>query len=128
MALPSESELKLLRQLWLNDRMSAREVHEETYKETSWSHSSTRKTLDRMVNKGLVKVHYVHGIKTFAVVRSKLETMAILIAEFSKNVLDTEMPLPAAMFANSKMIDEDEIEQLEELLERLSKEDSPLSQ
>ncbi len=124
MAKPSEFELKLLRHLWRTRRLSAREIHEASQQQTQWSYSATRKTLDRMVDKGLISIELVHGIKTFAATHSKLETLAGLISDFARNVLDTDAPLPAATFAQSKIIDPGEIEALEALLEKFDDADA----
>ena len=123
MAKPSDSELRLLRCLWRAGRLSAREIHDEAGGDASWSYSSTRKTLDRMVEKGLVRVEHVHGIKTFVAARPKLQTLAELISDFTRNILDTDEPIPAATFVNSKLIDADEVAELEALLEQLSRDD-----
>lgn len=114
---PSDSELKLLRTLWSAPRLSAREIHEASLESTRWSYSATRKTLDRMEEKGLVKIEAVHGVKTYAATRPKLETLAGLIKDFARSVLDTDAPMPAATFANSRLLDEDEIAALQALLD-----------
>ena len=120
---PSDSELKLLRQLWRAPRLSARELHETVETETGWSFSTTRKTLDRMVEKGLVDVEPVHGVKTFSAMETKLATMAGLIRDFARNVLEADAPLPAAAFTGSKLLAPNEIKELEDLLETLDAED-----
>jgi len=117
MARPSEFELKLLRPLWTAGRLSAREIHEATSAETHWSYSATRKTLDRMEEKGLLAVAPVHGVKTYTAAQPKLETLAGLIKDFARNVLDADAPMPAATFAHSKIISPEEIAELEALLE-----------
>jgi len=114
---PSGFELRLLRPLWRTERLSAREIHDASVAETLWSYSATRKTLDRMEEKGLVHVALVHGVKTYAVAQSKVETLAALARDFARNVLDADAPLPAAAFAHSKLLDADEIEALRVLLE-----------
>jgi BlaI family penicillinase repressor len=114
---PSDFELKLLRALWQAERLSAREIHDATAKETKWSYSATRKTLDRMEEKGLIKVEPVHGVKTYAAARTKVETLAGLIRDFARNVLDADAPMPVAAFSHSKLLDADEVRALEALLE-----------
>ncbi len=116
MSKPSESELRLLRHLWRAKQLSARELHDATFGETQWSFSTTRKTLDRMVDKGIVRVELVHGLKTFVAATSKLETLASFVNDFARNVLDLDGPLPTATFANSRVVDPDEVEALEALL------------
>jgi predicted transcriptional regulator len=119
---PSDYELKLLRHLWRARRLSARELHDASAGETQWSYSATRKTLERMVEKGLVRVEAVRGLNTYVAVQSKLETVATLANAFARDVLDLDAPLPAAAFAGSALIAPDEIEELENLLERLAQE------
>ena len=114
---PSSSELRFLRVLWRRGQLAARELHDATAQETQWGYSTTRKTLDRMVDKGLLRVEVVHGIKTFLPTQTKLSTMAILIRDFATNVLDSDGPMPAAAFARSRVLDEGEIAELEALLQ-----------
>lgn len=120
---PSDFELKLLRHLWQHGRLSARELHDASAAETRWSYSATRKTLERMVDKGLVRIEAVHGLNTYAASQSKIETLAVLASAFARDVLDLDAPLPAAAFAGSKLVSPGEIAELEALLEQLSGED-----
>ena len=69
-----------------------------------------------MQGKGLVSVTSVHGLKVYEAKQNKLNTLATLIKDFSRNILDSEAPLPAAAFVGSKLITEDEIAELEDLL------------
>lgn len=119
MAKLSTTELCLMRSIWHSGAQSAREIHDATQQETGWSYSSTRKTLDRMVEKGVVQVRLVHGIKVFEASEKKLHTIAALIQDFTRNVLESDTSLPAAAFAGSKLISEDEIDELDKLLKDL---------
>lgn len=121
---PNESEIKLLRCLWHAPRLSAREIHDATSAGTKWGYTTTRKVLDRMEEKGLVKVKMVHGLKTYAAAQPKLTMLALLIKDFAHNVLDASAPLPVAAFAQSKLISADEIKQLEKLIQQLDPEGS----
>lgn len=117
---PSEFELKLLRTLWRHERLSAREIHDQSHPETGWSFSATRKTLDRMVEKRLLSIQSVHGVKTYVANEGKLETLAGLMTNFARTILELDAPLPAAAFAQSRLISSDEIAELERLLEKLA--------
>ena len=121
---PTDTELTLLRPLWQSRRLSAREIHDATEASTGWSFSSTRKTLDRMVDKGLIAIEMVHGVKTFIPTTPKLSVLASLIGDFSKNILGSDQPLPAAAFVGSSLISEDEIDELEDLLKDLNEKDT----
>ena len=121
---PTDTELTLLRPLWQSRRLSAREIHDATEASTGWSFSSTRKTLDRMVDKGLIAIEMVHGVKTFIPTTPKLSVLASLIGDFSKNILGSDQPLPAAAFVGSSLISDDEIDELEDLLKDLNEKDA----
>lgn len=120
---PSDYELKLLRHLWRAGRLSARELHDASAAETQWSYSATRKTLERMVEKGLIRIEAVHGLNTYVAEQSKLETVAALANAFARDVLDLDAPLPAAAFTGSNLVAPEEIEELEALLERLAQDE-----
>ena len=124
MAKPSDIELKILRYLWQAPRLSAREVHDASVAQTEWSFSTTRTVLDRMAEKGLLLIEPIHGVKTYAAAEPKLLTLARLIKNFALNVLDSDQPMPVAMFAHSKLISHDEIAALEALIEKLDGEES----
>ena len=117
---PTPAELTLLRALWVQGELSAREIHDETVAETGWSYSSTRKTLDRMEAKKFLQVKSVHRMKVFVPARSKLATLADLINHFASDFLDTKNTMSAAAFAGSDLIDPDEIDDLQALLDALS--------
>lgn len=124
MARPAESELLLLKALWRDGRLSAREIHDRTQAATGWSPSATRKTLDRMKAKGLISTEIVHGVNVFRPTRDKVEILAGLIHRFTRDVLDADGPLPAAAFTGSRLLDADEIDDLERLLTRREEEDT----
>ena len=119
---PSDYELKLLRPLWRHKRLSAREIQDLTEADTRWTFSTTRTTLERMAEKGLLAIEMVHGVKTYAAAQGKLETLAALASDFARNVLDATGPVPASTFAHSRLVSPDEIAELESLLEKLAQE------
>lgn len=117
---PTSSELTLLRALWTASPLSAREIHDRTKSATNWSYSSTRKTLDRMTAKRLVAERSAHGLKIYVPLASRLSTVAAMIADFGREMLDAPEPLDAAAFASSRLIEPDEVDDLQALLDDLS--------
>ncbi|WP_144393464.1 BlaI/MecI/CopY family transcriptional regulator [Pleionea sediminis] len=115
---PSPTELALLKVLWRRFPLSAREIHNLVEQQLDWSYSSTRKTLERMTEKGFLKVEEVHGIRVFTPQVSKVKTLAGFIKDFTRSVLEVDGALPVAMFAESKLLDESELSELEQLLEQ----------
>jgi predicted transcriptional regulator len=116
MAIPSISELSVLKALWKQQPLSAREIHDQVEPELGWSFSSTRKTLERMLDKGSVSQHTRHGVQVYEAALEKVGTLAAFAHDFGKRVMEMDTPLPVNMFTGSKLVDQAELAQLEQLL------------
>lgn len=117
MIIPSVTELTLLKALWKQQPLSAREIHDAASAELDWSFSSTRKTLDRMLEKQMVAVQVVHGVNVYSARLEKVSTLAAFAHDFGRRVMEMETPLPVAMFTGSKLVDQQELAQLEQMLQ-----------
>lgn len=117
MPVPSISELSLLKALWRQQPLSAREIHEQVAGELGWSYSSTRKTLERMLEKGMVSQQLRHGVQVYEAVLEKVGTLAAFAHDFGKRVMEIDTPLPVNMFTGSKLVDEQELARLEQMLQ-----------
>jgi BlaI family penicillinase repressor len=114
--IPSPTELCLLKALWRQAPLNARELHACVEEELGWSYSSTRKTLERMLDKGMVAQETVKGIQTYRPQLEKVGTLAAFARDFSQRVMEMDAPMTAAMFSGSKLVDSSELEQLDQLL------------
>ncbi len=117
MSTPSITELTLLKSLWKHQPLSARELHDLVAPELGWSYSSTRKTLERMLEKGAVRQSTRHGVQVYEAVLDKVSTLAAFAHDFGKRVMEMESPLPVNMFTGSKLVDDAELAELEQLLQ-----------
>jgi len=117
MAIPSISELTVLKALWRQQPLSAREIHQQVEDELGWSYSSTRKTLERMLDKGSVRQYSLHGVQVYEAVLEKVDTLAAFAHDFGRRVMEMDAPLPVNMFTGSKLVDDAELAQLEALLQ-----------
>jgi predicted transcriptional regulator len=116
MAIPSISELTVLKALWKQQPLSAREIHQQVEEELGWTFSSTRKTLERMLDKGSLRQQTLHGVQVYTAVLEKVGTLAAFARDFGQRVMEMDGPLPVTMFTGSKLVDGDELAQLEQLL------------
>ncbi|UOD27736.1 BlaI/MecI/CopY family transcriptional regulator [Massilia violaceinigra] len=116
MAIPSISELIVLKSLWRQQPLSAREIHQQVEAELGWSYSSTRKTLERMLEKGSITQSTLHGVQVYEAVLEKVGTLASFAHDFGKRVMEMDAPLPVTMFTGSKLVDDLELTRLEQLL------------
>lgn len=124
MSVPSMSELSLLKSLWKEQPLSAREIHERVAPELGWSFSSTRKTLERMLEKAMVSQQTRHGVLVYEAQLEKVGTLAAFAHDFGRRVMEMDGPLPVNMFTGSKLVDRQELEQLEQMLQDWPSEDA----
>lgn len=117
---PTNPELDILKQLWSHQPQTAKEIHESLAVKHQWSYSSTRKTLERMGDKGLVSISTEGNKNLYVTAVSKLDTLAQFAQDFASRVLEIDGPLPVSMFTGSQLLDQDEIEDLELLLNQWS--------
>lgn len=116
MTIPSVTELSLLKCLWKQQPLSARELHDLVAEELQWSYSSTRKTLERMVEKQIVNLQVMHGINVYTPALDKIETLAAFTRDFGKRVMEMDEPFPVNMFTGSKLVNPAELAELEQIL------------
>jgi predicted transcriptional regulator len=114
---PSNAELELLKCLWQLKACSARELHDCAGPRLAWSYSSTRKTLERMHDKGLVAERSQHGVNVYRAKLGKVAMLAWLAEDFGRRVLEIDGPLPVQAFADSRLLSEREFEELSALLQ-----------
>ncbi|KAG0738011.1 hypothetical protein G6F24_017730 [Rhizopus arrhizus] len=69
-----------------------------------------------MVDKGLVNEGSQHGLNVYSAQVGKVATLAALSADFARRVLEIDGPLPTQAFAESRLLSDKEIEQLQALL------------
>jgi predicted transcriptional regulator len=116
MSIPSVTELTLLKCLWKQQPLSARELHDQVAGELGWTSSSTRKTLERMVDKGMVTQQAVHGMNVYVAAVEKVATLAEFTRDFGHRVMELRGPLPVTMFTGSDLVNATELAELEQLL------------
>ena len=116
MLFPSTPELCVLKALWRQAPLSAREIHEAVEDELCWTFSSTRKTVERMMEKQMIAQHVRHGVQVYEALLDKVETLAAYAHDFGTRIMELDTPLPVNMFAGSKLVDASELAQLEQML------------
>lgn len=122
--IPAPTELSLLKAIWREPGLSAREIHNRVEDELGWSYSSTRKTLERMLEKRMVAQETIAGIQVYQALLDKVTTLAEFARDFGRRVMEMDTPLAAAMFTGSKLVDEQELGRLDQLLQHWPEEDA----
>ena len=113
---PTKPELAILKLLWRNREMNARQIHTDLGAEFHWSYSTVRTVLERMSEKGLVSKTPVDGVNVYEAQVGKVALLGRMISDFSKRVLELDAAPAAAFFAESKLLSDSELEELESVL------------
>ncbi len=116
MSNPNPSELVLLKYLWNTGPQTARHLHEAVGPSQNWQLSTTRTVLSRMENKGWVQRNGAVDPVTFEPLLDRVETLGGLVRHLARKVLDMDGPIPAALFAESPHLSDDELAELDAII------------
>jgi len=114
---PNTTELEVLKLLWREGRLSAREVHEQLADVQGWAYSTTRTVLDRMVAKKLLTRHVFHGLNLYHPRQPRVRTIAAMVRAFAERVAEVHPTAVVPLFAESNALTPEEVEDLATLLE-----------
>lgn len=117
---PNSTELAILKLLWHNQPQTARDIHNAIEAKFAWTYSSTRKTLERMADKGMLVVALQGNKKSFTTPLKKVATLALFAQDFARDVLELDGPLPVSMFADSRLIKQEELDELSDFLDSMA--------
>jgi predicted transcriptional regulator len=112
----TKAEFDILRIIWKSRQLSVREVHDQIASDNHWAYSTTKTMMDRMVKKGLLVREQFHGVFVYRPLVSRPRGFARLVQFFADRVLEMDTDTVVAMFAQSKALTTEEIEELSELL------------
>jgi predicted transcriptional regulator len=113
----TKSELAVLKVLWREGELSAREVHDRLPAALGWAYSTTRTTLDRMAGKGLLARRSFHGIYLYEARISRPAGLAGVVRELAERVLEMDYGPVVSLFAEANGLSREEVNELERLLE-----------
>lgn len=113
---PTRPELAILKLLWRGRPMPARAISEAIGPQFGWSYSTMRTVLERMCEKGLLAKHQDAGVNVYAAAVGKLALLSGMIRDFSDRVLELDAAPSAVMFADSKLLTDTEINELDAML------------
>jgi len=113
---PTKPELAVLKLLWRKKSLTAREITDEVAPDFDWSYSTMRTVIERMCDKGLLRKRSADGVNVYSAAIGKVALLSRMILDFSDRVLELDAAPSAVMFADSKLLSEDEIRELEKIL------------
>ena len=114
----SRAEYDILRTLWKKGRLSVREVHDQLQETYGWAYTTTKTMMDRMVEKGLLNRESFHGVYLYKPMITRPAGLARMVQFFADRVLEMDVGSVVSLFARSKALTPEEIEQLNDLLSK----------
>jgi predicted transcriptional regulator len=114
----TKAEFDILRILWKSGRLNVRELHDQLIEHYNWAYSTTKTMMDRMVKKGLLRREEFHGVYLYNPLLSRPKGFARFIQFFADRVLELDYGSVVSLFARSKALAPEEIEELRLLLDR----------
>jgi BlaI family penicillinase repressor len=114
----SRAEYDILRTLWKRGRLSVREVHDQLQETYGWAYTTTKTMMDRMVEKGLLNRESFHGVYLYKPMITRPAGLARMVQFFADRVLEMDVGSVVSLFARSKAITPEEIEELNKLLKQ----------
>ena len=114
----SKAEYDILRVLWKDGKQTVREVHDKLQYTYKWAYTTTKTMMDRMVSKKLMKREEFHGIFLYKPLITRPVGLVRMVQFFADRVLEMDASAVVSMFARSKAITPEEIQELEDLLKK----------
>ncbi len=113
---PTKPELAVLKLLWRRKSLSAREITDEVAPGFNWTYSTMRTVIERMCEKGLLKKKSAEGVNVYSAAIGKVALLSRMIRDFSDRVLELDAAPSAVMFADSRLLTKEELDELEAAL------------
>ena len=117
----SRAEYDILRTLWKAGQLSVREVHDLLKITYNWAYTTTKTMMDRMVKKGLLSRESFHGIVVYKPLITRPAGLVRMVQFFADRVLEMDTGSVVSLFARSKTLTPEEIEELNALLKEEKK-------
>ena len=114
----TKAEWSIMKCCWRKGQCTARDVYEEMLKQKAWRYQTVKTMLDRLVQKGYVKVSKIGPICLFDPAVSQTRVMGRALDSFAGMVLDGALAPIFAHLAKGKKLSVEDIESLKKLVEQ----------
>ena len=114
----TKAEWLIMKCCWNKGKCTAREVYEEMLKQKTWRYQTVKTMLDRLEQKGYVKLSKIGPICLFEPAVSQTRVMGKALDAFVGTVLDGALAPVFAHLAKGKRLTQADIESLKKLVEQ----------
>ena len=121
----TKAEWLIMKCCWKKGKCTARDVYEETLKQKAWRYQTVKTMLDRLVQKGYVKMGKIGPICLFEPGVSQTRVIGKALDAFVGTVLDGALTPIFAHLAKGGKLSQEDIESLKKLVEQHEEDPNP---
>lgn len=119
-----QSELDVLSLIAETSGLTLRQVSDHFAQERGWSRTTVQKTLDRLIEKGLVERESVEGVYLYRSTHSSAELKSKLVDQFVRRNLGGSLKPFVAYLHGGAEVSEEDLKELKALVEELDRRNS----
>jgi BlaI family transcriptional regulator, penicillinase repressor len=114
----TKTEWLVMKCCWGKGKSTAREVYEEALKQKTWQYQTVKTMLDRLVQKGYMKMDKIGPICLYEPTVSQTKVLAKAMDSFLWTVLDGTLAPMLAHMAKGRKLNDEEMTSLKKLIEQ----------
>lgn len=118
------AEWLVMKACWDKGKCTAREVYEEASRHKDWQYQTVKTMLDRLAQKGYVRVEKIGPINLYKPTISQFKATGKAVDQFVGTVLDGALAPMFAHLARGRKLTPEEIDSLRKLIDQ-HEEDEP---
>jgi BlaI family penicillinase repressor len=112
----TEAEWSVIKAVWEKEPCTAPEIQQKLAKKTSWTYSTVRTLMDRMVGKGILKAGKERGMTLYRSAISQADAQKGELLYALKHAFNGALTPMVQCLLDTKEISRDELDQLKQLI------------
>jgi BlaI family penicillinase repressor len=112
----TEAEWAIMKVVWANQPCAAGTVQESLAKEKGWAYSTVKTTMDRMVDKGLLKINKVRNLQLFTSQINRTEAVKGEFRKMLSRAFDGALAPMVQYLVENESISEKQVKKLRDIV------------
>ncbi|MHC4474255.1 MAG: BlaI/MecI/CopY family transcriptional regulator [Planctomycetota bacterium] len=117
----TEAEWAIMKVVWENEPCAAGTVQEALAASRDWAYSTVKTTMDRMVNKGFLRIEKIRNLQLFSSCLSEVEAKRGELRKMLKRAFDGALTPMMQFLIEHEGLSTDQAEQLRKLVDKTKK-------
>ena len=119
----TEAEWAIIQTIWENEPCTAPAVQEQLEDQKSWTYSTVKTLMDRMVTKGLLKTERFRNLILYSSAITKLQAQKSEVMRTIKRAFDGALTPMMQFLLNNNALSKKQLDELETLIKKKRVED-----